>query len=148
MRNILTISMMLLLLGNNPVNAGENKITTVDEALGVICSTDLQIGLSVFGIRDEGKSKEFQENAMATFRNLRQKRIMAFSINDAYLHTNLSKKVYAFYRMGVCYQQMIGKNIPQSLSTEMVSKLKKCEKFTSNKEQYSCAEDVASEYSK
>lgn len=148
MRNILTISILLFLFGNNTVNAKDSKITTIDEALGVICGTDLQIGLSVFGLRDQGKPKEFQEKVMNTFKNARQKRIMQFSINDAYLHKNLSKKVYAFYRMGLCYQQMTGRNIPQLLSKEIVSKLNKCQNISSNKEQYLCAEDVAREYSK
>ena len=148
MRNFLTISIILFLCGSTLANAKDKKITTVDEALGVVCGADLQIGLSVLGIRDKGTSREFQEKAMATFKNPRQKRIMNFSINDAYTYPKLPKKIYAMYRMEICYQQMIGKNIPQLLSKVMASNLTKCQNMKSNKEQFACAGNIARKYSK
>ena len=138
----------MLLAFNNSAIAQEKKIKSVDEALGAVCGTDLQIGLQVFGIRDKGKNKEFQENAMAVFKNPREKRMMGFSINDAYLFPKLHKNTYALYRMEICYQQMTGKNIPQVLTSEMVNKLKKCQNIKTKKEQYSCIGTVANQYSK
>lgn len=148
MPKILTISIILFLFINATASAKDNKITTIDEALGAICGTDLQIGLQVFGIRDNGKSKKFQRKAMAVFKKPRQKRIMKFSINDAYSFPKLSKKTYALYRMEVCYQQMTGKNIPQLLSENIVAKLTKCETISETKKKYSCIGNVATKYSK
>jgi len=151
---IISITLIIFLLAScsntKKVNSETVGSVDIDKSLGALCGADLQTGLLAVKMREQGETRDFLQLAVDAMpvSQVRKKRIMNSSLHDAYENPELPKEIYGMYRMEACYQQVIGKNIPEFLTKEMVVHLVKCSKIVDQNPQFLCASAVAKKYAK